>query len=173
MELLHDHVSTPQPNGSFDPNPAKADFREKLNELLNEYGDGFEMNGLGEIQRVPDAGFHVLTRRELPSSAPKTVKDRVSAATRRFHNHGSTLDDRRAALKDLADAMEMIRPRAKLVLNRKDEDEIFQIMNQFGIRHAGNKQKTAYDDAIFFSWMFYYWLATIHACTRLIEQRAK
>ncbi|HEX3471677.1 MAG TPA: hypothetical protein VHT28_10880, partial [Silvibacterium sp.] len=58
----------------------------------------------------------------------------------------------------------------KSVLNSKDETDLFQFANNFGIRHHRKDQKTDYDTSIWLSWMFYYSLATIHACLRLIEK---
>lgn len=38
------------------------------------------------------------------------------------------------------------------------------------IRHHNKEQKTGYDESIWLSWAFYYYLATINACVRLIER---
>ncbi len=63
-----------------------------------------------------------------------------------------------------------MRPRLKTVLTTSDEADLFNIANNFGIRHYNQKQKTDYDEAIWLSWIFYYYLATIHAAIRLIEK---
>jgi hypothetical protein len=78
--------------------------------------------------------------------------------------------DRKDAIRDLADVLEYLRPRTTKVLTRKDESDLFQIANSFGIRHHNNSQKTAYSKPIWYSWMFYYYLATIHATVRLIKE---
>lgn len=59
---------------------------------------------------------------------------------------------------------------AKRVLNRDDERDLFNLANNFGIRHHKPGQKTDYDQAIWHSWMFHHYLATIHACVRVIEK---
>ncbi|MCX5545193.1 hypothetical protein M3A49_38100 [Paraburkholderia sp. CNPSo 3076] len=66
--------------------------------------------------------------------------------------------------------LEFIRNEAKAVLTSQDEADLFQLANNFGIRHHRKDQKTDYDSSIWLSWMFYYYLATIHACFRLIEK---
>jgi len=66
-----------------------------------------------------------------------------------------------------------IRPQLKKVIMTSDENDLFNIANNFGIRHNNKDQKTDYDKAIFYSWIFYYYLATIHATTRLIEKNKK
>jgi len=69
----------------------------------------------------------------------------------------------------LADILESLRPKLKLVLTHKDEDDLFNIANNFGIRHKNERQKTDYDP-LWLSWMFYYYLATIHFVTRRLEK---
>ena len=51
-------------------------------------------------------------------------------------------------------------------LTSNDEKDLFNIANSFGIRHCNDKQKTDYDSALWLSWMFYYYLATVHVLLR-------
>ena len=74
-------------------------------------------------------------------------------------------------MRDLADVLEYLRPTAKSVLKHEDEADLFSLANNFGIRHHNQRQKTSYDEAIWLSWMFYYYLSTIHACQRLINKK--
>jgi hypothetical protein len=67
--------------------------------------------------------------------------------------------------------LEYLRPEAKTVLLSSDEGDLFALANNFGVRHHNLRQKTDYDKPIWLSWMFYYYLATIHAVTRLIDRR--
>jgi hypothetical protein len=80
------------------------------------------------------------------------------------------MDERRDAIRDLADVLEYLRPRLKTALTKKDEAALFEIANNFGIRHHNAEQRTDYDKPIWYSWIFYYYLATIHAAVRLIER---
>ena len=84
----------------------------------------------------------------------------------------SKTSDKRNAVRDLADVLERMRPEAKMVLTSQDEQDLFNLANNFGIRHDRTGQKIAYDEDIWLIWMFYHYLASIHACARLIE-RAK
>ena len=67
--------------------------------------------------------------------------------------------------------LEYLRPQVKSVLTSKDESDLFNIANNFGIRHHNEAQRTDYDAGIWFSWMFYYYLATIHAVLRLLQRK--
>ena len=80
------------------------------------------------------------------------------------------MDERRDAVRDLADVLEYLRPQVKAVLQKKDESALFEIANNFSIRHHNAQQQGDYDKAIWYSWMFYFYLATIHAAVRLIER---
>lgn len=80
------------------------------------------------------------------------------------------MEDRKDSLRELADVLEYLRPEIKKVLDAKDENDLFNIANNFGIRHHNSQQKVDYDKSIWYSWMFHYYLATIHAALRLIAK---
>jgi hypothetical protein len=65
--------------------------------------------------------------------------------------------------------LEYLQKDVKLYL-KGDEPDLFNIANNFGIRHHNQNQKTNYDQALWLSWMFYVYLATIHLVARKIEQ---
>lgn len=180
MEFLYQHVSKPVDgthhdwNGcgmhweTFNKSEGQAIFREKANAVLNHYLNAFELSENGEVLHRPEVGFEQIFEADIPS-ADKNVTERVHAATLRYRRHGSTLDDRRQAVRDLADVLEYLRPRMKSILSSADEKDLFSIANQFGIRHHNDKQKTAYDAALWLSWMFYFYLSTIHVVLRKIQ----
>ena len=53
----------------------------------------------------------------------------------------------------------------------KDEGELFRLANGFAIRHNNREQRRDYDDAIWLSWAFWVYLATIHAVLRLRKKQ--
>jgi len=184
VEFLHDHVSKPT-DGSlhsfadcgmhwekFDQEEGRAEFREMLNPLLAAYSYGFEINAHGEILGMAGPGMQKLMHSS-PPGREASVHDRMNLAINRFQRYNSSLDERRNAVRDLADVLEKLRPQAKEVLNSKDEADLFNLANNFGIRHFNEKQKTDYDQAVWLSWMFYFYLATINACLHLLERKAK
>lgn len=71
----------------------------------------------------------------------------------------------------MAGVLEFLRPQLDGVLTNKDDAALFNIANNFGIRHHNEKQQNTYDKAIWYSWIFYFYLATIHAALRLIEKK--
>ena len=182
IEFLHDHVSKPVDGyfhsysgcgmhySTFNRPDGQLEYRTALNPILECYGDGYVLSEAGEILALPEEGMATLTEATLPPHDPHNVEARVQAAVLRFRRHRSSLEDRKHALRDLADVLEYLRPKVKAVLSSKDEADLFNLANNFGIRHHNAEQKTSYDTAIWYSWMFYYYLSTIHACIRLVSK---
>jgi hypothetical protein len=157
---------------TFSQVQGRKEFREKVNSVLAHYKHRYELSIDGEVLHRPEAGFEAIFDADLPTE-DKNVLSRVTAATLRYRRHGSTVDDRRQGVRDLADVLEYLRPKVKALLTSADEKDLFNIANNFGIRHHNEKQRTAYDTSIWLSWMFYFYLATIHVVLRKIELDTK
>lgn len=183
IEFLHDHCSKGL-NGhyhnwnncgyhyeEFNDIEGQKKYRELLNPILREYKDGFEISESGEILILSDNGLSNLFEADIPTNEKENVSNKINAAVLKFRRHKSTLDDRREAIRELADVLEFIRPAIKEHLNKKDENDIFNIANNFGIRHHNKDQQTEYDKAIWYSWIFYYYLATLHAVLRMTNKK--
>jgi len=153
---------------TFNKAEGQKEFRRKMNEILGMYVGRFELNDKGEILSKPEVGFEKIFEADIPSR-DKSITDRINSSILQYRRHGSTLDDRRQAVRDLADVFEYLRPKVKSILTKQDEKDLFNIANNFGIRHHNEKQKTNYDTALWLSWMFYYYLATIHVVLRKME----
>lgn len=184
IEFLHEHVSKPIEGHyhdwsqcgmhweTFNRDEGQQYFREKVNELLDLYVRPFTLSVAGEVLQKSEKGFEKIFEADVPSD-DANIRARVDAAIISFRRHGSSLDHRRQAVRDLADVLEYLRPKLKTLLSNKDEADLFNIANNFGIRHHNLKQKTNYDTAIWLSWMFYFYLATIHVALRRIERVEK
>ncbi|MEJ6979424.1 hypothetical protein WG906_03125 [Pedobacter sp. P351] len=183
IEFLHDHCSKGL-NGhyhnwnncgyhyeEFNDLEGQRHFRELLNPILKEYLDGFEISENGEILILSDSGLSNLFEADIPTNDKENISKKINSAINKFRRHKSTLDDRREAIRELADVLEFLRPTIKAHLNKKDENDIFNIANNFGIRHHNKDQQTEYDKAIWYSWIFYYYLATLHAVLRMTNKK--
>jgi hypothetical protein len=137
---------------------------------LCDYREGYELSENGEILESPEQGLEDLVLAKLPPHDPENVEQRVESAVHKFRRSRSSLDEKRDAIRDLADVLEIMKPQITKVISKKDESDLFHIANKFGIRHHNEEQKQDYDKAIWYNWMFYYYLATIHACIRLIKK---
>ena len=184
IEFLYDHVSEGVEGHmhsysgcgmhfvKFDRKPAQAAYRIAINDLLSDYGSGFALSEAGEIENLPEAGFANLVVAGLPSADPHNIEDRVNTAVNKYLRRASTLEDRRDAVRGLADVLEYLRPQLKGVLRSEDEGALFNIANNFAVRHHNDRQRSNYDPNIWISWMFYFYLATIHAAHRMIQRAA-
>lgn len=86
-------------------------------------------------------------------------EDEVAHAIRDFRERGASSTQKRQALALLAGALESRRGKAKVLLG-KDEDDLFNIANNFGIRHRNDRQRTAYGDE-FLDYMFGTFLSSV------------
>lgn len=182
IEFLYDHCSKGTDSWhhsyygcgthytKFDRKAGQAEFRAAMNELLAAHGSGYELSEKGEVLKKPEDGFEELVAQPLPSLEPKSFDAKIAAAKRKFLGRHATPEDRLDAIRDLADALEFIRPQVKQLLTAKDAADLFQIVNQFGIRHNKANQQTDYDQPIFYEWLFYYYLAAVHASVRLMAK---
>lgn len=182
IEFLYDYVSKPIDGiyhnyndcgwhyQTFNIEIGRQEYRDEINDLLRDYKEGYELSTEGEILALAERGLENLFQANLPVYDPENVEARVNNAVLKFRRYRSSSDDRRDAIRDLADVLEFLRPKLKAVITKNDEADIFNIANNFGIRHHNDTQKSDYDKAIWYSWMFYYYLATIHATLRLIEK---
>jgi hypothetical protein len=183
LEFLHDHCSKGL-NGyhhnwnecgyhyeEFNDLEGQKYFRELLNPILKEFQNGFEISEKGEILILSDAGLSNLFEADIPEKDQENITDKMNEAIIKFRRHRSTLEDRRSAVRELVDVLEFLKPEIKKTLNRKDETDLFNIANNFGIRHHNAGQQTEYDKSIWYSWMFYFYLATIHSVLRLTNKK--
>lgn len=155
----------------FNKETGRHKFRYEINELLRDYKDGYEISKTGEIFAIPDPGMESLLQEQLPEYDPEHIEVRVKAAIQKFKNRHSSPDDRRDAIRDLADVLEFLRPKLNAILTKQHESDLFNIANNYDIRHLNEKQKTDYDKSIWYSWMFYFYLSTIHTAVRLIKKQ--
>ncbi|MCC7494711.1 MAG: hypothetical protein IT204_20295 [Fimbriimonadaceae bacterium] len=183
IELLHD-ISSKGIEGTyhqygdcgmhytaFDQDAGRQMYRQAVQRFLRRYRTGFDLSVDGQIVAMAPDGLGDLLDQPPPSREPAGVGGLVARAVRKFRHRGATESDRREAVRDLADVLEYLRSEAKRSLTSKDEGDLFNIANNFGIRHCNDHQKTDYDPEIWLDWIFYWYLATIHAISQVIEKR--
>lgn len=182
IELLYDLVSAPVDGyfhswnqcgwhfNTFDKETGRQKFRSEVNDFLVDYKEGYELSLNGEVLIIGYKGIETLLQADIPNYDVENVDKRLEAAILKFRRHRSTVEERKEAVRALADILEFLRPKLKEFLVSSDENDLFNIANNFGIRHHNPKQKTNYDQPIWLSWMFYFYLATIHAVIRLIKK---
>jgi hypothetical protein len=182
IEFLFDRVSKPVDGHlhsynqcgmhwkTFDRAAGQREFRKRINELLALYECRFELSPDGLILKLPPSGFEQLYEATVPTE-DKTIEGRIEAAKTEYRRHGASLDTRRHAVADLAGVLEALRPKMGQAITSKDEADLFNIANNFAIRHHNDKQKTDYEASLWLSWMFYVYLSTIHLILRRLDSK--
>ena len=181
IELLYDLVSKPTKGNfhswsncgwhysEFDKNVGQSEFLSQINPQLNDYQEGYELSQKGEILLKGGPGLHDLLVTEISGRDPKNIDDKVKYAVLKFQRHRASVEDKREAVRTLADVLEFLRPEIKKFPITKDEGEIFNIANNFGIRHHNENQKTDFDQDAYLEWIFYSYLSTIHLSVQIIR----
>jgi hypothetical protein len=187
LEFLYDRVSVPgelvwmtnetgwnyQDHISYTDEPAQDEFRNKVNAFLIEYKTGFELTKEGIILAKGTNGLQYIMDAEIISYDEINVDSKVRNAITKWRNRHLSLSEKKEAIRELADVFEWLKKTKNLgsVLDNKDESALFELANNFGIRHHNPSQKTNYDHAIWYSWIFHFYLATYHAAIRLLMKK--
>jgi hypothetical protein len=168
----HDYLSCGWHYENYAKAEAQATWRREVNAIIGYYGEGFQLNEAGEVERTMDApGLRDLLTAPLPKGADaKMTVAKVDEAIRKFRSGKSRFKDRQDAIRELADVLEFLRPKAKLQLLSDDEKDLYKIANNYGIRHHQKNQKTEYRSA-WLSFLFYLYLANIHLLSHLEDPK--
>lgn len=153
----------------------QAVYRWRVNELLNGSTVPLRLAQSGR-----DAGLLVhttgdprdeLLHRALDTPAQKD-RDEVQHAVELFRSRTAGREDKRSAIFTLGRVLEDRRPMIDATLSRKDAGALFQIANEFDLRHRrasshSKAQRDDYDDA-FVDWVFWWYLGTVELTDRLL-----
>jgi hypothetical protein len=182
IEVIHDAVARPRRRtwhswnecgwhyAEFAVSPARALYRWRINHLLERSIVPLRLaesgEDIGRMVAVTDAGRSDLIDRLLEIEEP-SVAGRIEHAIALFRSRGATEHDKRSAIITLAGILEERRSLLETELFRRDEGALFQIANQFAIRHQSEFQRADYDP-VFLDWVFWWYAATIELTNRII-----
>jgi len=183
LEVLHDLVSKPVDGrhhshadcgwhyDTFDGPRGRQEYRDEMNGVLRLHDPPYEMNDQGEVIESGPVEFRPLLDAGLPEDTEPEVVRKVSEAVKLFQGRGASVEDRQRAVRDLADALELLRQDVKAALLPADERALYDIANNYAIRHLNRQQRVDYNRSTWLRWMFYVYLATIHAVLRVRESQ--
>lgn len=189
IEFLYDYVSMPgdlvgmttdtgwdyMDYDSYDGEAGRIEFRGKANLFLCNYGPGYELTEDGFILALGQDGLQHILEAEIIPYDEIHVDNKVRDAIIKWRNRHLSLSEKKEAIRELSDVFEWLKQSKELaaVLDGKDVSTIFDIANNFGLRHHNPSQKTNYDKTIWYSWMFHFYLATYHAVVRMLIKKEK
>jgi hypothetical protein len=178
IEFIHDHVAKPGVDegwihqwdncgfhldisrDKFDEKQGRGEWRRKVDACLRLYDGGYLLSEAGEVVRVAANGMERLIATLPPAGAEPTNAAKLASAVHTFQLGRSTREQRKQAVRELVDILEYHRDVVKSDLS-KDEGDLFNIANNFALRHHRPTQRDDYDDA-WLTWLFYVYLATAH-----------
>ena len=169
LEFLYDHASKPgelvpmstesgwnyRDYDNYDDEAGKKEFRDNANAFLSDYKTGFELTKDGVVLALGTHGLQHILDAEIVVYDERNVDSKVRNAIAKWRNRDLSLSDKKEAIRELADVFEWLKKTKNLgaVLDGKDESAIFDLANNFGIRHHNPAQKTNYDPVIWYSWI--------------------
>lgn len=185
IEALHDLVSKPTDGRyhdfsgcgwhyhTFNRSDGQAEYRAEMNDILRRCDPPYELDGLGQVVEAGPEEFRALLDAPVPPGTEHDlITTKIDAAVKRFRARGASMDDRRHAVRDLTDVLEALRADIKESMLPADEAALFNIANNFAIRHNNRQQRGDYDRVVWLRWIFYVYLATIHAALRVRKAQA-
>lgn len=178
IEFLYDYVSEPQKKeyhrwddcgwhpSEYDKEKGKKEYLKRINEILIMYSSGYELSKTGEIQQIAPTGMETLLEEDITTRTPDAIEGRIHHAKDKFRRYNASINDKRDAIRELAAVLEFLRKEG-VVLPKKDDSDLSQIMNQFDIRHHNKFQQGDYNKDAWYDWIFYTTLASINTLLKL------
>ncbi|GAA1465156.1 hypothetical protein GCM10009620_03810 [Microbacterium thalassium] len=187
MEYLHDQAQRPRTRGyhpfnecgwhysDFNKESGGVVYRWRVNELLERYGVGLRLGNKGDdkgrLLRHSDLKLDELAE-ELTDVSDIGDAGKLASAIRLYRTRTSTEHDRRAAVAQLAGILEKRRLEFKAgEFAKGDETALFNIFNNFAIRHDNVRQQGEYGEE-YLDWIFWTTLAAVQLLGEL-ERRGK
>lgn len=153
----------------------QAVYRWRVNALLDQSDVPLRLAETGS-----DAGLLVHgagdPRDDLTDRALDTANSRdraeVEHAVALFRGRAVSREGKRSAIVSLARVLEERRELVEAALTKKDAGALFQIANEFDLRHRrstghGKAQREDYDDA-FLDWVYWWYLSTVELTKQLL-----
>lgn len=171
IEILYDHIAKYEyAEHEPDKKTAQSEFAEHINNILRAYKDGYYLvPSTGFIMEQPNQALKEqleYTGEEIPPDVFKQLK----SASQNYYRFDSDEETKKKAIASLADILENVRKEAKELFNSKfnipknEHDKlIFELVNNYNIRHDNQQQKKDYSKDIWYDWMMQYYTSTIIA----------
>lgn len=188
VEYFHDHAQRPRTRwlhsfaecgwhyDSHNRESGAAVYRWRVNELLDRYQVGFRLGNSG-----PEKGRMVRhASSDLDSLADQLVSEgadlgseKIADSIRLFRSRSSSIHTRRTSIAQLSGYLENRRKQFKArQMMKGDEADLFNIFNNFYVRHDNAKQKRDYGEE-YLDWIFWTTLAAIHLLQQLDKREAR
>jgi len=161
IERMHDYANCGAHYGAYNRESGSVVYRWRINQILDAVNAPVRMSAApqerGRLVRVSRTPLDDLAEAELEGRGHDPA-DEVAHAIQTYRARDAGLPQKRAALALLAGVLESRRGELKTVL-KDDERDLFNIANNFAIRHRNANQRTEYGED-FLDWIFWGYLST-------------
>lgn len=184
LELLWQDVSLPKRRNDrirhigYDKTRGQKLLQEWFNEDLLLLEKPMILMDNGQIVSATNNALVELSNTALglsddESSLRRYTIEPIQEGVQQYMARGANEADKKAAIKSLVDALESIRPLVKKTLLSEDENALFNIANNFAIRHNGKNQRRDYDKSVWYDWVFHVNLAALMTIINIVKQQDK
>jgi hypothetical protein len=185
-EFIFDHVSRPMSRerhryqscgmhyADFRRGIAQKLYRWRVNVILSESIFDLTLNKHGRFEEVASDDLEPLVVGvHSDTDSGGSQHNELTHAVDQFRRRNASETEKRQAIVTLAGILEERRDLLKVELFKKDEGSLFDIANNFNLRHRDGKQKPNYDADLYFQWIFYWYVSTIRLTDKILERQAK
>lgn len=187
VEVLHDLASWPATwsshnfggcighPGDFSTPFGRAMYRHEVNRLFSRSELDVRVADVGEDQGrivLDDGAALAGALDDAVTESPTGYESDVAHAVALFRSRTRDVASMRSAVVALAGVVEAHRALLQRELLSKDEGALFDIANNFDLRHRKADQKTDYDPD-FLEWLFHWYLATVALIGKLNARVAR
>lgn len=158
---------------NFNKREGQKLFRDAINPDLALFETPLQLLSNGQIVEISNRPVLELINESLELVDTEGLPDHTVApiqnAVGNYVKRGASTKEKKEAVRDLADSLESLRASVKKNLLTADEKELFQIANNFAIRHNTSKQKSDYNEEIWYDWMFHVNLAALLTVIKILK----
>jgi len=154
----------------------KEEFAMQINNILKLYDVGYFLEPTsGTVTKGANEAVKHMLSEDYSEILPTDVMTKMRSAIKMYYRFDSSMEYKKQAIVTLAAILENQRNKLKDILNenfetnKNDHDKlIFDIVNEYEVRHNKPIEKTNYNHEIWYDWMMQYYTSVIIAYYRLI-----
>lgn len=184
IEILYEHISEYDIEEDIIKNEElREEFSTHINNLLKFYKDGYYLEPkIGFIMEIPNESLKNLLQEDVSEILDHDTIVKFQTALKQYYRYNSnfkeSLEVKKKSIALLVDILENVREDLKVVLNEEFEVNknvhdkmIFNVVNDFNIRHDNQRQMTDYSKEIWYDWMAHYYSSVIITYYKLLKER--
>lgn len=169
IELFYDYASLPNAlnEATYEKIAGQSIFRKEMNGILNNYHTGYELTEEGYIRNLVNNGLEGILDSKQKFIDDDISEDAVQVAKKKFFHYKADESDKKGAILEIGGVLEKLKKSNQLKLHKQDETELFDVLNNFNLRHNRPDQKPNYDKDIYYPWVFHNLLSALDANLKL------